>query len=63
MEEEIDQFCFDEEERAPDKPVELSDFETESDRLSTTQVPKLVITRIDSSSIEEEQMDLRKDPA
>ena len=35
LEEEIDRFHFAEEERTPERPVEILDFETESDRLST----------------------------
>ena len=54
---EIDQFRFEEAEEAPGGPVELSNFEHESDRFSTTHSPRLVVTRVDSSSeIEEEGM-------
>ena len=35
LEEEIDRFHFAEEERTPERPVEILDFKTESDRLST----------------------------
>ena len=40
LEEEIDRFCFAEEERTPEKPMELLDSETESDRLSTAHHPE-----------------------
>ena len=60
LEEEIDQFRFEEEEIALEKPVELSDSKTESDRLSSAHLPKLVITRIDSRSEEMEGRDLKK---
>ena len=63
MEEEINQFCFEKEEGVPEKLVELLDFETESDRLSFAHPPKLVVTRIDSSSEEKEGMDLKKRPS
>ena len=43
LEEEIDQFHFEEKEKAPEKPVELSDSKSESDRLSSACPPKLVI--------------------
>ena len=35
LEEEIDRFNFTEEERTPERPVEILDSETESDKLST----------------------------
>ena len=60
LEEEIDQFRFEEEEKAPEKPMELSDSETKYDRLSSTHLPKLVIAQIDSSSEEMEEKDLKK---
>lgn len=63
LEEEINQFCFEKEEGVPEKLVELLDFETESDRLSFAHPPKLVVTRIDSSSEEKEGMDLKKRPS
>ena len=57
---EIDQFCFEKAEGAPGGPVELSNFEHESDRFSIAHPPRLVVTRVDSSSeIEEEGMDLK----
>ena len=40
--------------------MELSDSKTESDRLSSAHLPKLVITRIDSRSEEMEGRDLKK---
>ena len=60
LEEEIDQFHFEEEEITLEKPMELSDSKTESDRLSSARLPKLVITRIDSRSKEMEGRDLKK---
>ena len=60
LEEEIDRFRFEEKEIAPEKPVKLSDSETESNRLSSARLPKLVIARIDSSSEEMEGRDLKK---
>ena len=57
---EIDQFCFEEVEGAPERPVELSDFEHKSNRLSTAYPPKLIVAQVDTSSeIEEEGMDLK----
>ena len=60
LEEEIDRFRFEEKEIAPEKPVKLSDSETESNRLSSARLPKLVIARIDSSSEEMEGSDQKK---
>ena len=60
LEKEINQFRFEKEEKAPKKPVELSNSKTESDRLSFARLPKLVVTRIDSSSKEMEMRDLKK---
>ena len=55
----IDQFHL-QDERVPERPVELSNSETEFDRLSIAHRPKLVVTRIDSNSEgEEESMDLK----
>ena len=57
---EIDQFYL-QDKGVPKRLVELSDSETESDRLSIAHRPKLVIARIDSSSEgEEEGMDLKQ---
>ena len=53
---EIDQFHFGEEEGALERPVELSDFETESDRFSTVHHPRLIVTRPDTSFKERESM-------
>ena len=56
---EIDQFRF-EEEGAPERPVELSDFEHESNRFSIAHPLKLIVARVNTSSeIEEEGMDLK----
>ena len=40
LEEEIDKFQFVEDERTPERPMEILDFETESDRLSTAHQPR-----------------------
>ena len=56
----IDQFHFGEKEGAPEMPVELSNSETESDRFSTVHNPRLIVARPDTSSEEEENMDLKK---
>ena len=53
----IDQFHFKEEE-APERPVELSDFEAKLDRLSTAHSPRLLVARINACSKEEEEMAL-----
>ena len=61
LEEEIDQFCFVEDEEAFEKPVDILDFETESANLSSIHPEQLVIARINSESEEEEEaMDLKK---
>ena len=57
---EIDQFHFEEEEGALERPVELSNSKTESDRFSTVYHPRLIVARPDTSSeAEEEDMDLK----
>ena len=42
------------------RPVELLDFETESDRFSIVHHPRLIAARPDTSSEEEESMDLKQ---
>ena len=60
LEDEIDQFCLEEEEgEVLDKPVELLDSKTKSDRFSTAHSPRLIIAQVDTSSEEEEGMDLK----
>ena len=60
LEAKIDQFHL-QDEGVLERPVELSDFETEFNRLSTAHCPKLVVTQIDSNSEgEEESMDLKQ---
>ena len=54
----IDQFHFEEEEGVSERPVELSDSDADLDRLSTAHSPRLLVTRIDTSSNEEEKMAL-----
>ena len=51
---EIDQFHIEEEEGVPERPVELSDSETESDIFSTVHHPRLILVQPDTSSEEEE---------
>ena len=63
LKEEIDRFRFAEEERTPEKPVELSYFETESNKLSTAHQPKQTIALVETSSEEVENMDLKKRPS
>ena len=56
---EIDKFRF-KEEGAPERPVELSNSEHESDRFSTAHPPKLIVTRVYTRlEIEEEGVDLK----
>ena len=63
LEEEIDQFCFVENEGPFEKPVDISDSETEFTNLSSVHPKQLVITRIDSEFEEEEkEMDQKKSP-
>ena len=42
-----------------DKPIELSDSETKFDRFSVAHSSRLIIARVDTSSKEEEGMDLK----
>jgi len=63
LEEEIDQFHFEGEEGAPERPVQLSDSEIESDRLSVALQPKLVVARVDTSSEEKGGMDSKRRPS
>ena len=60
LEEEIVRFRFVEEKRTPEKLVELSDSETEFDRLSTAHQPKLTVVLVDTSPEEGEEMDSKK---
>ena len=63
LEEKIDQFCFMEDEGAFEKPVDISDSETEYANLSSIHPKQLVIARINpESEKEEEAMDLKKIP-
>ena len=55
LEEEIDQFCFVEDMGPSEKPVDISNSETESVNLSSIYPKQLIITRIDSESEEEEE--------
>ena len=63
LEEEIDRFRFMEDDGVSKKPVDISDFKTESAKLSSIHPKQLVIAQIDSESKEEEEaMDLKKRP-
>ena len=55
---EIDQFYFEGEEEAPERLVELSDFEGELDRSSVAHSPRLVIAQVNTSSKEEGEISL-----
>ena len=50
---------LEEEGERQERPMELSDSEGELDRSSASHSPKLIITRVDSSSDEEEDMVLK----
>ena len=63
LEEEIVQFRFVEDVRPSEKPIDISDSETESVNLSSVHPKQLIITQVDSESeVEEEQMDQKKQP-
>ena len=63
LEEEIDKFRFVEDKGPSEKPVDISNSETESANLSSVHPKQLVITWIDSKSEEEEEeMDQKKRP-
>ena len=63
LEEEIDQFRFVEDVRPSEKPVDISNSETESINLSSVHSKQLIITQVDSEyEVEEEQMDQKKRP-
>lgn len=61
LEEEIDKFCFEEEQKAPEELVDLLKFETKSDRLSIIHQPKFSVALVDTSS--KEEMYLKKRPS
>ena len=63
LEEEIENFQFAEEERTPERPVEILDSETEFDKLSITHQPGQTTTFAETSSEEAEVMDLKKRPS
>ena len=61
LEEKIDQFRFVEDAGPSEKPIDISDSETDSVDISSVHPRQLVITQIDSESEEEEdQMDQKK---
>ena len=63
LEEEIDQFRFVEDVGPSEKPVDISDSETDSVNLSSIHPKQLIITQVDSESEEEvEQIDQKKRP-
>ena len=63
LEKEIDQFCFVEDVRPSEKPVDISNFETDSIDISSVHPRLLIITQIDLEFEEEEnQMDQKKKP-
>ena len=55
LSEKIDKFHFDEEEGVSEKSVQLSDSETESDRLSTAHPLNLIVAQVTASLKEEEE--------
>ena len=55
LEEGIDQFCFVEDVGLSEKPVDISDSETESINLSSVYPKQLIITQVDSEFEEEEE--------
>ena len=59
LEEEIDKFQFFEE-RTPKRLVEILDYETESDRLSTAHQPGQIVIFVETSFEEAEIIDLKK---
>ena len=63
LEEEIDRFHFAKKERTPERPVEILDSESESDRLSIAHQPGLTAALVETSSEEAEIMDLKKRPS
>ena len=64
LEEELDQFRFVKDVGPSEKPVDISDSETDSVDISSVHPRQLVITQIDSESGEEEdQMDQKKSPS
>jgi len=63
LEEEIDKFHFAEEKRTPERPVELLDSKTESNRLSTAHQLGQIVALVETSSKEVEIMDLKKSRA
>ena len=64
LEEEINQFRFMKDVGPSEKPVDISDSETESVNLSSIHPKQLIITQVDSESeVEEEQIDQKKRPS
>ena len=58
LEAEINQFHIEEEEKMQEELVEISDSECELDRASAARSPKLIVTHVDPSFEEDEEMDL-----
>lgn len=63
LEEEIDQFRFGAEEGELERPLQILDFENESDRHFAALQLELVVARVDTSSEERSGMDLKKRPS
>ena len=62
LEEEIENFHFVKEDNLSERPVEVLDSETESDKLSIAHQPGQVIALVETSSEEVENMDIKKRP-
>ena len=60
LEAEIDLFHLEEEGEVPERPVQLLDFEANLDRFSAAHSPGLIVAQVDTSSEEEEGMDLKQ---
>ena len=60
LEAEIDQFHLEEEGEVPERPIELSNSEANLDRFSAAHSPRLIVARVDTSSEEEEDTDLKQ---
>ena len=63
LEEEIDQFHFKGEEGVSERPVQLSNFKTKSDRHSAALQPGIVVAEVDTSSEERRKMDSKRRPS
>ena len=59
LEAKIDQFRLEEEGEAPERLIELLNSGAILDRFSAAHSPRLIVARVDTSSEEEEGMDLK----